>query len=93
MPSLAKYTVGEFKTDLRENLGYLIEDAFSQTGQPKSASEVAGQEREKWNLADSLYMNIVCNIQETLDIFKKEILFPRLDLRELALDFSEPIEL
>lgn len=93
MPSLAKYTVGEFKTDLRENLGYLIDDAFPQTGRPKSASEAAGQKSQIHNLADSIYMNLLINIQETLDIFRKEVLFPTLDLRELQLDFNEPISL
>ena len=85
-----KYTVGEFKLDLRENIGYLIQDAFPTKDKKKN---YAAQDRDINNLADSLYINLIMKAQESIDIFKKENLFPNLDLRELAIDFSDPINL
>lgn len=89
MPNFAKYTVGEFKLDLRENLGYLINDAFPYRDNDKNHAE---QDREIDNLADALYINLICEAQKCIDIFKKDNLYPALDLRELSLDFSEPME-
>ncbi len=89
MPTL-HYSIGDFKLDLRENLGYFVEDMLQEPG---AKINRAAFDREKFNLADSLYITLISKMQESIDIYRKEELFPHLDLREMSIAVNDPINL
>lgn len=81
-----KYNLDEFKIDLYDNLGYLVEDQLINENDLRT---LPFQKDEVDCLRESLFMNAMSAIKNGLDIFNRDNLYPHLNLREMCLQLNQ----